>query len=143
MRNHALKSTPTDKRQNGTVKAKNSLKSPPAKSSPEARKLIKAALRESRKYTKNKKPSARIAARLLRLPNHGQLMKMKDGLIRDTPAMEAAKQRAANRANRAYYMIESDLRIECSDVLPLAKSIESLAYQLAINCLPVEIRKES
>lgn len=111
------------------------------KSSKDARKLIAAALRESRKYTKNHKASSRIAAKLLRLPSHGQLIKMKQGLIKDTPAMEAAKLRADNRARRAYYRIEDDLRVNCEDVLPLAKSIELLAYRLAVNCLPSEIRK--
>lgn len=103
--------------------------------------MIAAALRESKKYTKDHKSSSRIAAKLLRLPSHGQLIKMKQGLIKDTPAMEAAKLRAGNRARRAYYKIEDDLKVNCEDVLPLAKSIEVLAYRLAVNCLPSEIRK--
>lgn len=141
MRNHALISTKAKKPQNTSRSSRKRLTARSMKSSKEARKLIGAALRESRKYTKDHKSSSRIAAKLLRLPSHGQLVKMQHGLIKDTPAMEAAKLRADNRARRAYYRIEDDLKVNCEDVLPLAKTIEVLAYRLSVNCLPAEIRK--
>lgn len=68
------------------------------KSSPEARKLIEIAV-------KHGKGSEHKAARLLRLPNQAQLNKMRRGLIRDTPAMKAALQRANQRARRAWAFI--------------------------------------
>jgi hypothetical protein len=68
------------------------------KSSPEARRLIEAALRRA-------KGSERKAAHALGLPNQAQLNKMQRGLIRDTPAMKAALIRAGQRAKRAWSFV--------------------------------------
>ncbi|MCS6909091.1 MAG: hypothetical protein NZM11_00755 [Anaerolineales bacterium] len=67
------------------------------KSSPEARKLIRAVLKQCG-------GNQREAARRLRLPNQAQLRKMLNGTIRDTPAMHAALMRARKRAERAWAM---------------------------------------
>ena len=55
--------------------------------------------------------SQRAAARLLRLPTHGQMIKILHGEIRDTPAMRAALVRADWRAARAWSMIKDDDQI--------------------------------
>lgn len=68
------------------------LKTP--KSTPEARRLIRAAMKKFK--------SERAAARALGLPNQAQLNKMRRGLIGDTPAMKIALKRAEERARRAW-----------------------------------------
>lgn len=68
------------------------------KSSPAARKLIRAALRRT-------KGNQSAAARLLRLPNQSQLWKMLHGAMKDTPAMQAALKRAEQRSKRAWAFI--------------------------------------
>lgn len=63
--------------------------------SPEARRLIRIALRRC-------KGSQRGAARLLGLANNLQLMRMLRGEMAETPAMHAAVIRARERARRAF-----------------------------------------
>jgi hypothetical protein len=77
------------------------IKHPKLKSTPAARRLIRAALKRCGN-------SQRAAARLLRLPNAAQLNKMMRGLIGDTPSMKAALRRADDRARRAWRMIPAD-----------------------------------
>jgi len=81
-----------------TIRPKTAKKAVRLKSSPEARKLIAIAMKRC-------KGSERQAARILRLPNHGQLNQMRRGLIHDTPAMKAALKRATQRAKRAWAFI--------------------------------------
>lgn len=98
------------------------------KSSTEARRLIRAALRVKRN---GQASSYRDAARLLRLPNHGQLVKMLRGEIRDTPAMQAALARAEQRATRAYYCVRAD-RDSTIDVEVLRQQVEQLQKQIDV-----------
>lgn len=86
------------------------------KSSLAARRLIRAALRGR---------SLREAARVLRLPNHGQLQKMLNGDIGDTPAMKAALARADARAKRAYFLFRADDQpLTAADLAPLVADLE-------------------
>lgn len=75
------------------------------KSSPEARELIRAVKGGGR--TGRRKRSLRDVARLLRIPNHGQVQKILNGEIRDTPAMKAALRRAEQRAKRAWLNVKA------------------------------------
>ena len=76
------------------------------KISPEAKRLILATVRRC--------GSQRQAARVLRLPNHGQLQAMLTGRIGETGAMKAAVVRAKARAHRAFLMepITSTMDVE-------------------------------
>lgn len=107
-RNHALNQPKNNRMVNLTTKPKKGLKSRPGKSSKEARKLINAALKKSCDYTEDGKPSVREAARILHLPNHAQLIKMKNGLIKDTPAMKIEIARADERARKAWLKISRE-----------------------------------
>jgi LmbE family N-acetylglucosaminyl deacetylase len=89
------------------------------KSSPTARALIDAALKRYR--------TERAAARALGLPNHGQLNKMKRGLIRDTPSMQAAIRRARKRARRAFYFVPPQTEVgPAVDADELRRQIKNL-----------------
>ncbi len=87
------------------------------KSTPEARRLIRAVMR--RRATR----TVRSAAHALRLANHMQLVRMRDGSIRDTPEMKAALARADARAKRAW----AGERLESSvDPLQLKAAVAEL-----------------
>lgn len=98
------------------------------KSSPAARRLIRAALRATN-------GNQRAAARLLRLPNQAQLRKMLAGDIRDTPAMLAALARAEARAREAWALVRppaagrADLNAAAilSDLDAIARRVAGLA----------------
>lgn len=109
------------------------------KSSPEARRLIAAALRASKKKSRDGKPSLRIAAALIHLPNHGQLQKMREGTMRDTPAMRAELKRRLRKAEIAYQRelitFYDDAPLNRGDVIPLLKVVEKLIGELLINCV--------
>jgi len=99
------------------------------KSSPEARRLIRSVLKQA-------KGNQSEAARRLRLPNQGQLYKMLNGLMKDTPAMKAALMRAKKRAERAWAMEREDVKpVVCADQVRaelrnIAHKIEALEYLL-------------
>jgi hypothetical protein len=86
-------------KQSHTVRPKSSERPKSLKSSLQARKLIRAAL----KITKGNQSAA---ARLLKLPNQGQLRRMLLGEIKDTPSMLLALQ----RAERRYYNLKHDAK---------------------------------
>lgn len=77
------------------------------KSSPEARKLIRAVLAttKSREYPHGNQHQA---AKILGLPNHAQLQRMLHGELRDTPAMKIALAQADRRAERAWKKIKPE-----------------------------------
>lgn len=80
-----------------------------AKSSPEARRLIR---------TTKRGHSWRQVASILKLPNAAQAYKMMVGSIQDTPSMKAAIKRADVRARRAWLMTKDDHQeIDCKQVL--------------------------
>ncbi len=94
--------------------------------SPEARKLIRSALRRC-------KGSQRGAARLLGLGNNLQLMRMLRGEMRETPAMRAAVIRAKARADRAFRFLRPapapvDLDAVRRLVAELRRQLDVLAY---------------
>jgi len=70
------------------------------RSSPEARRLIRAAIRRHK--------TQRAAARALGLPNDSQLIKMLRGTLHDTPAMKASLARADKRARRAWSLVRNE-----------------------------------
>jgi len=95
------------------------------KSSKEARDLIRAVQRSGKK----RKRSYRDVARLLRLPNYGQVQKILNGEIRDTLAMKAALRRADGRAGRAYYNVKA-LPPEVVDEAALRVAVDQLERTL-------------
>jgi len=66
---------------------------PTMKSSEEARDLLRGLLRRGKRNER----TLRQVARLLGLPNHGQVQMMLAGKMRDTPAMKVALRRADKR----------------------------------------------
>ena len=91
------------------------------KSSPAARRLIRAAL---------KRLSQREAAYVLRLKSAAQLNRMLHGKIHDTPEMQAALIRAKKRADRAYYLVRADR--EPLDVETLKKLLHEIDERVAL-----------
>lgn len=89
-----------------------------AKSSPEARRLIRAALRRHKTY--------RGVSRALGLANHMQAVRMLKGVIRDTPEMKAAIVRANARAKRAWSFAKLD-PANCVDPAHLKNVINDLS----------------
>ena len=107
-----------------TVRPKEAKKPKLKKSSPEARRLIRAALRKHK--------STRQATRVLKLSNHMQLVRMLKGEIRDTPQMKAAIVRADARGKRAWSLTRLD-EAECIDpaqIKPIIGELERLLKQL-------------
>ncbi len=96
---------------------------PNPKSSPEARRLIRAALRRH-------KTQAR-AQRALGLPSQAQLSRMLSGALADTPAMKAALARANARARRAWAFAKDDEQPAVDGALVL-ESVERLERELAV-----------
>lgn len=94
-----------------------------AKSSPEARRLIRAALRRGK--------TLREAARLLGLPNHAQMAAMLSGRLRDTPAMRAELMRAKQRADRAWRLVKVDAT-EAIDRAAVCAIVARLERDLAL-----------
>jgi len=94
------------------------LKNP--KSTPQARRLIRAALR---KYK-----TTRAAAHALGLATHMQLVKMYRGEIGDTAAMKAALVRSEERARRArnFLPLEQSEGVPPSIVLALWRELKAL-----------------
>ena len=87
-----------------------------AKSSSEARRLIRAAL-IGKGRSRKQNSWAQVAA-ILKLPTGAQAYKMYVGSIRDTPSMKAAIKRADARAKRAWSMVRLDHQeIDCAQVL--------------------------
>lgn len=107
------------------------------KSSPEARKLIKATLKKC-------KGNQHEAARRLRLANQSQLRKMLNGTLRDTPAMRAALKRADARARRAWLMEHRmepaalDREIALRVTHAIKRDLQLLEEMLQVNGLPKE-----
>jgi hypothetical protein len=102
-------------------------KKAPARSSPAARRLINAVVKEKGSEVK--------AARALRLPNSAQLSKMRRGLLKDTPAMRAALTRANARARRAWALAPApapvaDLETARAQLTIVMQSLETLAELL-------------
>lgn len=94
------------------------------KISPEARQLIRAALRQSR-------GSERGAAKLLRLSNHAQLGRMLRGEMSETPAMRAAVVRAKDRAKRAF-LFQREQSVSVQDIERIRKMIAELDWALQV-----------
>jgi hypothetical protein len=93
------------------------------KSSPEARRLIRAALRRH-------KTQAR-AARALGLPSQAQLSRMLSGDLADTPEMKAALKRADARAARAWGFVVDDYSRPV-DLVPVLDMVQRLERDLAV-----------
>lgn len=89
-----------------------------AKSSPEARRLLRASLRRHKTY--------RGVAKALGLSNHMQAVRMLKGEIRDTPEMKAAIVRANTRAKRAW-SFEKLVPANCVDPAHLRNVINDLS----------------
>jgi len=99
-----------------------------AKSSPEARRLIRAALHG--RNSKGKPNSWVQVASILKLPTGAQAYKMYFGLIKDTPSMKAAIKRADARAKRAWSMVRLDHQeIDCVQVL---NDVRDVARRIAV-----------
>jgi hypothetical protein len=109
-----------NKRQNATRSKTKIRAAGGMKSSREARRLIRAAVKQVH--------SQRGAARLLRLTTQAQLVKMLHGQIRDTPAMKAALARANLRAKKAWAFVNTD------DGAPLDReTVCKMLHQLNID----------
>lgn len=94
------------------------------KSSPAARRLIRAALRATN-------GNQRAAARLLRLPNQAQLRKMLAGDIRDTPAMLAALARAEARARAAWALVRPPAGRADLNAAAILSELDAIARRVA------------
>jgi hypothetical protein len=111
-----------------------------AKSSPEARKLIKAVLKRC-------KGNQHEAARRLKLNNQSQLRKMLNGTLRDTPAMRAALKRADARARKAWLMEHRgdppalDREIAQNTLSRMKRELSFLETLLQVNGKPSEVKR--
>lgn len=96
---------------------------PNPKSSPEGRRLIRAALRHHKTQER--------AAWALRLPSQAQLSRMLSGALADTPAMQAALARADARAKRAWGLVKNE-PAPAVDMALVLSSIEVIERELAV-----------
>jgi hypothetical protein len=99
-------------------------KRPSKKISPEARQLIRAALRQA-------KGSEREASRILKLKSHMHLWRMMRGEMNETPQMKAAVIRARLRARRAFLMVH-DEAVSVSDIEKIRHIIGELDWTLQV-----------
>lgn len=114
------------------------------KSSPEARRLIRAVMHS----TPGKQRSLREVARRLKIKNHSRVQKILKGEIRDTPDMRAALKRQQKRADiayrRAWRMIPAEedqqTQIECmrDQLLKIRREVET-----ALLCLKDDPRSNT
>lgn len=71
------------------------------------------------------------SARLLGLPNKGQLYKLHHGLINETTAMKASVRRARDRSERAFFKIKE----------PQAREIDGSMLQVLLEDLALVLEK--